>query len=204
MNSLIRSFLAVASVPLTLASMFAAESAMPSSAASAPMGEMAKTPGLEVCKTAPAFTLKDAAGKEVSLGALLAKGKVALVFYRSADWCPFCIAQLKDLQANLAAFEQAGVTLVGISYDSPDVLARAAKKHGVTFPLLADEGSKAIDAFGVRNHEAKGKGDGIPHPAVFVLDGKGVIRAKLLHENFKDYKNRPSSAEILAAAKGIM
>ena len=42
--------------------------------------------GLRVGETAPRFTLKDQQGKERSLDELLKKGKVALVFYRSADW----------------------------------------------------------------------------------------------------------------------
>jgi cytochrome oxidase Cu insertion factor (SCO1/SenC/PrrC family) len=43
-------------------------------------------PGLKVGETAPKFTLKDQEGKERSLDEFLKKGKVALVFYRSADW----------------------------------------------------------------------------------------------------------------------
>jgi cytochrome oxidase Cu insertion factor (SCO1/SenC/PrrC family) len=42
--------------------------------------------GLKVGAKAPKFILKDQEGKERSLGEFLAKGKVALVFYRSADW----------------------------------------------------------------------------------------------------------------------
>ena len=42
--------------------------------------------GLKVGTKAPAFTLKDQEGKERSLDELLKKGKVALVFYRSASW----------------------------------------------------------------------------------------------------------------------
>jgi cytochrome oxidase Cu insertion factor (SCO1/SenC/PrrC family) len=42
--------------------------------------------GLKVGAKAPKFTLKDQEGKERSLDELLKKGKVALVFYRSADW----------------------------------------------------------------------------------------------------------------------
>ena len=45
----------------------------------------AKT-GLKVGARAPAFTLKDQHSQERSLGELLKKGKVALVFYRSASW----------------------------------------------------------------------------------------------------------------------
>jgi len=42
--------------------------------------------GLKVGAKAPPFTLKDQEGKERSLDEMLKKGKVALVFYRSADW----------------------------------------------------------------------------------------------------------------------
>ena len=42
--------------------------------------------GLKVGEKAPEFRLKSADGKEVVLTNLLARGKVALVFYRSADW----------------------------------------------------------------------------------------------------------------------
>ena len=43
-------------------------------------------PGLKVGEPAPKFTLKDQTGQERTLDELLAKGTVALVFYRSADW----------------------------------------------------------------------------------------------------------------------
>jgi thioredoxin-dependent peroxiredoxin len=42
--------------------------------------------GLKVGEKAPTFTLKDQEGKERTLAEFLGKGKVALVFYRSADW----------------------------------------------------------------------------------------------------------------------
>jgi cytochrome oxidase Cu insertion factor (SCO1/SenC/PrrC family) len=42
--------------------------------------------GLKVGAKAPEFTLKDQEGKERSLDEFLKKGKVALVFYRSAEW----------------------------------------------------------------------------------------------------------------------
>jgi cytochrome oxidase Cu insertion factor (SCO1/SenC/PrrC family) len=45
----------------------------------------AKT-GPAVGTKAPAFTLKDQTGKERSLEEFLTKRKVALVFYRSANW----------------------------------------------------------------------------------------------------------------------
>jgi hypothetical protein len=43
-------------------------------------------PGAEIGKTAPSCTLVDQAGAERSLTSLLGRGKLAVVFFRSADW----------------------------------------------------------------------------------------------------------------------
>ena len=80
------------------------------------------------------------------------------------------------------------------------MLKRAAAKHQITFPLLSDAGSKTIDAYGVRNKEAKDRFDGIPHPTTFVLDQKGVIRAKLFHEG---YKERHTAGDLVNKVKAL-
>jgi len=91
--------------------------------------------------------------------------------------------------------------LVGISYDSTETLKRAAAKHQIKFPLLSDTGSKTIDTYGIRNKEAAGgRIDGVPYPMTFVLDQKGMIRAKLGHNG---YRERHPSAELIKALKGI-
>lgn len=43
-------------------------------------------PGLAVGTRAPSFTLVDQTGQRRSLETLLERGKLAIVFYRSADW----------------------------------------------------------------------------------------------------------------------
>lgn len=42
--------------------------------------------GVAIGQKAPGFTLQDQNDREVSLAALLKKGPVAFVFFRSADW----------------------------------------------------------------------------------------------------------------------
>jgi hypothetical protein len=48
--------------------------------------DASKQPGMAVGMKAPSFKLKDQNGEERSLEEFLKKGKVALVFYRSAKW----------------------------------------------------------------------------------------------------------------------
>ncbi|MCS1407553.1 MAG: putative peroxiredoxin bcp [Verrucomicrobia subdivision 3 bacterium] len=91
--------------------------------------------------------------------------------------------------------EKAGIQVVGISYDSREILSRFAKRNKITFPLLADVGSKVIDAYGIRN---KSRRDGIPHPGTFILGADGTVIAKLFHEG---YRKRHVSDEIIEAAK---
>ena len=95
----------------------------------------------------------------------------------------------------------AGVQVVAVSYDSSEVLGAFAKEKDIQFPLLSDVDSKVIDAFGVRNTSAKAgtKKDGIPHPGTFLIDSKGVIRAKL----FYGILRRHTPAELVEAAKSL-
>ncbi len=156
--------------------------------------------GLEVGAAAPELALEDQAGKRHTLKELLDSGPVALVFYRSADWCPFCKKQLVQLQKDLATIRDSGIQVVGISYDEPRVLASFAEKAKIEFPLLSDPESKTIEAFHILNAEAKGKGEGIPHPGTFVIDRKGIIRAKLFLEG---YRERHSTEALIEAAKTV-
>jgi cytochrome oxidase Cu insertion factor (SCO1/SenC/PrrC family) len=48
--------------------------------------KLATAPGLDVGKAAPAFDLPNQDGEKQSLKSMLKKGKVAIVFYRSAAW----------------------------------------------------------------------------------------------------------------------
>jgi peroxiredoxin len=67
----------------------------------------------------------------------------------------------------------------------------------VTFPLLSDPGSRVIDRYALRDEAYAAKSeDGIPHPAVFVLDTKGRVRWMKIETDFRE---RPTNAEIAAA-----
>jgi len=103
-----------------------------------------------------------------------------------------------QLQRSLPDIQRAGLGLVAVSYDSTATLRAFAAKHGITFPMLSDQGSKTIAAWGILNREATGRTAGIPYPGTYVLDTKGVIVTR----NFEDaYQERDSAASILAGLR---
>jgi peroxiredoxin len=104
------------------------------------------------------------------------------------------------LQRDLKLIEDAGVQIVGISYDEPKVLKTASERMKITFPMLSDPESKTIEAYHIRNEAAKGKAVGVPHPGTFVLDQAGVIRAKLFLEGFRE---RHTTEALIMAAKAV-
>ena len=104
------------------------------------------------------------------------------------------------MQRNLKSIEEAGVQVVGISYDEPAALKRFADQMKITFPLLSDPESKTIDAYYIRNEAAKGRAEGVPNPGTFILDREGMIRAKLFLEG---YRERHSTEALIDATKTI-
>ena len=100
----------------------------------------------------------------------------------------------------MKSIEDAGIELVGISYDSPAVLKTFSERAKITFPLLSDPDSKTIEAYHIRNEAAKGKAEGVPNPGTFVLDREGVIRAKLFLEG---YRVRHTTEALITAAKAV-
>lgn len=62
--------------------------------------------------------------------------------------------------------------------------------------LLSDPGHKVIDRYGLLNPNSRG----LPHPATYVIDKKGIVRWKFVEV---DYRIRPSNDQILKALKSI-
>lgn len=105
-----------------------------------------------------------------------------------------------QLQADQHKLESAGLRVVGISYDSVEVLAGFAAERKITFPLLSDPGSTTMKAFGIFNPEATGKAAGVPYPGTFIIDAQGVVRAKMFLEG---YRQRHSTDALIRLAKTV-
>lgn len=96
--------------------------------------------------TAPAFTLPDADGKEVSLADH--KGRKVIVYFYPAALTPGCTKQACDFTDNLELLAGAGYEVIGISPDKPEKLAKFRDKESLKVTLLADTDKTVLDAYG--------------------------------------------------------
>lgn len=88
-------------------------------------------------KTIDDFELFDHNGKPWRLSEELASGPLALLSYRG-KWCPFCIKSWHGLRKAEAKFVEAGVRIVGITNETPEVLKVWRDRHNLPFTFLSD------------------------------------------------------------------
>jgi len=147
--------------------------------------------GPAIGTTAPDIgTRLDQRGKPHQLSDLMGRNGLVLFFFRSAGWCPYCQAQLIDVNSGIAEIEKRGYHVAGLSYDDPEVLQAFTLKRDLTYTLLSDPKSEVIDRYNLRDpqYPPGNRAYGVPRPIIFILDPRDTIKAKLYEESFK---NRP-------------
>ncbi|MGB9376292.1 MAG: peroxiredoxin [Mycobacteriales bacterium] len=101
---------------------------------------------LQAGDPAPEFDLADDAGGRMSLSDL--RGSRVVLYVYPAALTGGCTTQACDFRDSLDALKAAGLTVVGLSPDKPEKLAKFRAAEGLTFPLLSDPGKDAIGAYG--------------------------------------------------------
>ena len=202
--------LRLASVPfalVTAAVVFPASTAMAQTAAMlGPVDgkDMAATDleRVSVGKMAPDFTLAKFGGGTVTLSSLRGKKNVVLVFYRGY-WCPYCINQLKEMRTLLTDELKKDTEMLVVSIDDDKGTQTATTRISADgmkpdFAFLSDPEHSVIARYGVMN--PAGTRRGIPHPATYVIDKKGMVQWKDIQT---DYKIRPTNVAVLTAVKTL-
>jgi len=121
-----------------------------SAAPAAATGTTMTTNGeVTVGKPPPDFTAKDHLGKDLTLSAL--KGKPVVVYFYPKDETSGCTAEAKDFRDQWKDLEKKGVTVIGISTDTPESHKAFATHHNLPFHLVSDESGTIAKSFGVPN-----------------------------------------------------
>jgi thioredoxin-dependent peroxiredoxin len=101
---------------------------------------------LEPGDNAPDFDLADDRGGRIRLADL--RGTRVVLYAYPAAMTPGCTTQACDFRDSLDSLAAAGITVVGISPDAPEKLARFRAKEGLTFPLASDPDKAVLAAYG--------------------------------------------------------
>ena len=103
-------------------------------------------PQVAVGEKAPDLTLPAADGSTVSLADL--RGKHVVVYFYPAAMTPGCTKQACDFRDSLDALAAQGYTVLGVSPDKPEKLAKFVERDGLTFPLLSDPSKETLERWG--------------------------------------------------------
>ncbi|MGZ9034251.1 MAG: thioredoxin-dependent thiol peroxidase [Rhodospirillales bacterium] len=104
-------------------------------------------------------------------------GKRTILYFYPKDDTPGCTKEAQAFRDMINAFQSAGVAVIGVSTDSVASHRKFKAKHGLNFPLLADEARTLADAFGVWVEKSMyGKKYMGMERASFLIDEVGVLR----------------------------
>ncbi len=148
--------LSVAFLTLLLAALFAVAADQPMPAAGNP---------------APAFTLPNQEGAEVSLDQF--KGKWVVLYFYPKDFTSGCTVEAHNFQRDLDKYTQKNAVILGVSVDDVTSHKSFCTKEGLNFKLLADSSHAVTEKYG---SVMEYNGMTLAARNTFLIDPTGVIK----------------------------
>ena len=125
---------------------------------------------VKVGDKAPDFTLPSQMGDNVTLSEFLGKKNIVLYFYPK-DETIGCTKEACAFRDNYEELTKLGAEVLGISGQSVESHKPFASHYGLPFILLADEGNKVRELYGVPSSMGI-----LPGRVTYIIDKKGVVR----------------------------
>jgi peroxiredoxin Q/BCP len=146
---------------------------------------------------APDFELRDDTNTPRKLSEF--RGKNVILYFYPADDTPGCTKEACNFRDDYSDYEKAGVVILGVSPDTVASHVKFKQKFQLPFPLLADEGHKVCDLYGVWGPK---KFVGKEYEGVlrttFLIDGNGNIL-----KVFEKVRPAEHSQEVLSALSAV-
>jgi peroxiredoxin Q/BCP len=115
------------------------------------VGHAAAAAMLTAGDTFPTWSLRDQTGATVSSKDLA--GKTYLLWFYPKAMTPGCTAEGNGLRDDYPALSQAGIEILGVSFDEPAANAEFVKAQGFPFRLLSDDGTLALQVGAAESRE---------------------------------------------------
>ncbi len=141
----------------------------------------------------PAWSLVDADGK--AIGSAQFAGKPTLVIFYLGYGCPHCVEQVTKFAAEQKKFADAGLSIVAVSTDNKEAIARAQQgDKKIPFPIASDPDCQVF-----KQYRAYDDFEQQPLHGTFLLDARGLVRWQDIgYEPFMD------TAFVLNEAKRLL
>jgi peroxiredoxin Q/BCP len=131
-------------------------------------------PSVEPGRKAPAFSLKDQDDKTHSLKDYA--GRPVVLYFYPKDDTPGCTREACDFRDALPDFKKSKAAVLGVSILDIASKARFARKHKVSFPLLADPDHAIAEKYGTWKRKSMyGKTFMGLARSTFLIDGTGKV-----------------------------
>ena len=142
---------------------------------------------------APEFELPDDTGALRKLSDF--RGQNVVLYFYPADDTSGCTKEACNFRDDYSAYEKANIVILGVSPDDVKSHVNFKNKYHLPFPLLADEGHKVCDLYGVWGPKKflRKSYEGVLR-TTFLIDGNGNI-VKV----FENVRPADHSTEVLAA-----
>jgi len=154
---------------------------------------------LSIGKTLPDFTLYDYQYNPIRKQQLINQFCI-FIFYRG-NWCPFCVAQIKELVQHYQQLDKIGVNVILVSPQSEAKTKKLAEKFEVPFLFLIDKNTTVAKTLGIRHLfglpmglQVLGYSSHTVFPTVIVVDADGKI---IYTDENNNYRIRPEPSEYI-------
>jgi len=138
----------------------------------------------------PSFELENTDNQSVLSGSFL--GQITIYIFYRGNWCPLCMAQIKEVVQEYKELEKRNVTMVLISPQPHSYTKSLANKHQVPFHFLKDVENSAAKKLGIFHNagipagfQVLGFETDTVMPTVIITDINGKIIFADLTDNYR-------------------
>jgi len=100
---------------------------------------------VNVGDTSPDFEVKDDTGKMRTLSEF--RGKKVVLYFYPKDNTPGCTKEACSFRDGYGILQEAGIVILGVSFDSPESHRKFKEKQKLPFILLSDEKKEVAEAY---------------------------------------------------------